>query len=90
VLAALVAGPHRFGALRRRVGGISEKMLSKHLVRAGLVDREVADTVPPEVTYSLTMLGSELATPLCELIHWIGRHNDELLAAQRAYDEARA
>jgi DNA-binding HxlR family transcriptional regulator len=91
VLAALVAGPHRFAALREKVGGISEKMLSqtlKRLVRAGLVDREVAHTVPPQVTYSLTKLGSELATPLCALIHWIGQHSDELLAAQRAYDQA--
>ena len=90
VLAALVAGPHRFAALREKVAGISEKMLSqtlKQLVRAGLVDRTVAPTVPPQVTYSLTRLGSDLATPLCQLVHWIGQHTDELLAAQRVYDE---
>jgi len=72
------------------VAGISEKMLSqtlKQLVRYGLVHRHVEPTVPPQVTYSLTMLGSELATPLCQLIHWIGQHTDDLLAAQSAYDE---
>ncbi len=93
VLAALVAGPHRFAALRDKVGGISEKMLSqtlKQLVRAGLVERSVQATVPPQVTYTLTDLGSGLATPLCELIHWIGRHTDDLLAAQRDYDAATA
>jgi DNA-binding HxlR family transcriptional regulator len=91
VLAALVAGPHRYAALRDKVAGISEKMLSqtlKQLVRAGLVHRDVEPTVPPQVTYSLTELGSDLATPLCQLIHWIGQHSDELLAAQRSYDGA--
>jgi DNA-binding HxlR family transcriptional regulator len=88
-----VEGPHRFAALRDKVAGISEKMLSqtlKQLVRAGLVDRAVAATIPPQVTYSLTSLGSDLATPLCQLIHWIGEHTDELLAAQRSYDDASA
>ncbi|MER6443273.1 helix-turn-helix domain-containing protein [Streptomyces sp. NPDC001185] len=92
VLAALVSGPHRFAALRDKVAGISEKMLSqtlKQLVRAGLVDRSVEPTVPPQVTYSLSPLGSDLATPLCQLVHWIGQHTDELLTAQRAYDDTR-
>jgi DNA-binding HxlR family transcriptional regulator len=91
VLAALVEGPHRFAALRNKVAGISEKMLSqtlKQLVRAGLVDRSVQATVPPQVTYALTSLGSDLATPLCQLIHWIGAHTDDLLTAQQNYDAA--
>jgi DNA-binding HxlR family transcriptional regulator len=91
ILAALVAGPHRFAALRDKVAGISEKMLSqtlKQLVRAGLVHRSVEPTVPPQVTYSLTALGSDLATPLCQLIHWIGQHTDELLSSQKRYDAA--
>ncbi|GAA3525831.1 helix-turn-helix domain-containing protein [Amycolatopsis ultiminotia] len=90
VLAALVESPYRFAQLRDKVAGISEKMLSqtlKQLVRYGLVDRQVEATVPPQVTYSLTKLGFELATPLCELIHWIGQHTDDLFAAQRSYDE---
>ena len=48
VLAALVTGPHRFAALRDKIGGISEKMLAqtlKQLVRAGLVERSVEATV---------------------------------------------
>jgi DNA-binding HxlR family transcriptional regulator len=91
VLAALVEGPRRFAGLRDTVAGISDKMLSqtlRQLVRYGLVDRHVESTVPPQVTYSLTTLGSELATPLCHLIHWIGQHTDDLLAAQHAYDHA--
>jgi DNA-binding HxlR family transcriptional regulator len=90
VLAALVERPNRFAQLRDKVAGISEKMLSqtlKQLVRYGLVEREVKATVPPQVTYSLTELGSGLATPLCQLVHWIGQHADDLLAAQQAHDE---
>ncbi|MFF2748590.1 winged helix-turn-helix transcriptional regulator [Kitasatospora sp. NPDC058048] len=89
IISALVAGPHRFAQLHQRVGGISQKMLSqnlKALARAGLVDRRVAPTTPPQVTYELTELGVSLAGPLTELIQWFGRHGDELLAAQEHYD----
>ncbi|MEU8587440.1 helix-turn-helix domain-containing protein [Streptomyces sp. NPDC048664] len=89
IISALIAGPHRFAQLHQRVGGISQKMLSqnlKALARAGLVDRHVAPTNPPQVTYSLTELGVSLAGPLTELIQWFGLHGDELLAAQEHYD----
>lgn len=89
IIAALVSGPLRFAQLHGRVGGISQKMLSqnlKALARAGLVEREVAPTNPPQVTYSLTELGVSLAGPLTDLIRWFGQHGDELLAAQKHYD----
>lgn len=89
IISALVAGPHRFAQLQARVGGISQKMLSqnlKALTRAGLVDRQVAHTSPPQVTYSLTDLGLGLAELLTDLIRWFGRHGDDLLAAQQRYD----
>ncbi|MFE0459432.1 winged helix-turn-helix transcriptional regulator [Kitasatospora sp. NPDC058965] len=93
IISALVAGPHRFAQLHQRVGGISQKMLSqnlKDLARAGLVDRRVTPTVPPQVTYDLTDLGVSLAGPLTELIQWFGRHGAELLAAQEQYDSQQA
>jgi len=86
ILAALVLEPHRFAELRRRVEGISEKMLSqnlKTLVEYGLVHREVEPTIPPKVTYSLTPLGDDFAVTLCELINWVGRHAEDLLAQGR-------
>lgn len=91
VIAALITGPHRFSQLHQRVGGISQKMLSqnlKSLARAGLVDRQVEPTTPPQVTYSLTPLGESLAEPLCGLLTWFGAHTDALLEAQRRYDDA--
>jgi DNA-binding HxlR family transcriptional regulator len=86
IVAALVLEPHRFAELRRRIEGISEKMLSqnlKTLVTYGLVHREVEPTVPPKVTYSLTPLGEELAVPLCALIGWVGDHANDLLGDRR-------
>ncbi|MFI5933109.1 winged helix-turn-helix transcriptional regulator [Actinoplanes sp. NPDC051494] len=91
IVAALITGPHRFAALRDKIGGISEKMLSqnlKNLVRAGLVGRDVQPTVPPQVTYTLTDLGMSLAEPLCALLGWFGNHTPDLLEAQSRYDAA--
>jgi DNA-binding HxlR family transcriptional regulator len=56
-------GPQRFGELKRRVGGVSAKMLTERLRTlegAGLVTREYEATIPPKVTYSLTARGHEL------------------------------
>lgn len=89
ILAALTDGPQRFSALQSRIGGISQKMLSQNLkvlVRNGLVDRSVEATVPPQVTYTLTALGTDLTGPLCALIHWFGRHAGQLTRAQAEHD----
>jgi DNA-binding HxlR family transcriptional regulator len=63
-------GPQRFGELKRRVGGVSAKMLTERLRTledAGLVRREYEATIPPKVTYSLTERGHELDRVLDEL-----------------------
>ena len=56
-------GPQRFGELKRRVAGVSAKMLTERLRTlegAGLVSRDYEATIPPKVTYSLTKRGHEL------------------------------
>ncbi len=56
-------GPQRFGQLKRRVSGVSAKMLTERLRTlegAGLVRRDYEATIPPRVTYSLTPRGQEL------------------------------
>lgn len=56
-------GPQRFGELKRRVSGVSAKMLTERLRTlegAGLVKRHYEATIPPKVTYSLTARGHEL------------------------------
>jgi DNA-binding HxlR family transcriptional regulator len=71
VLAALYEGTYRFNALRRRVDGVSERMLAQTLQtlqRDGLVERDVQATIPPRVEYTLTRRGHRIAQKLQDLI----------------------
>ncbi|WP_163273174.1 winged helix-turn-helix transcriptional regulator [Chelativorans alearense] len=64
VLIALVGGTQRFNALRRKIGGVSERMLAQTLQQLegdGLIDRIAYEVVPPHVEYRLTPLGHEAA-----------------------------
>ncbi|MET9118592.1 helix-turn-helix domain-containing protein [Streptomyces longwoodensis] len=81
VLAEEAPGELRFAELRRRVPGISQKMLSvtlRNLVRDGLVARRVEPTVPPAVHYRLTALGLSLETPLAALRLWAETYMPEI------------
>ena len=63
----------RFGALRRAVFGISEKMLIqslKELEKDGLVHRKVYRQVPPKVEYSLTEIGKSFVPVLNAMFEW--------------------
>jgi DNA-binding HxlR family transcriptional regulator len=91
-LTGLLEGPLRFNELRRRVDGISEKMLSQTLhalERDGLVHREAQPTNPPRVDYSLTELGRQTAERLMALIEHVQQRMPDVLAAQRRYDGMR-
>jgi DNA-binding HxlR family transcriptional regulator len=88
-LVALLDGAIRFNALRRRVDGISEKMLSQTLQaleRDGLVLRKARPTIPPHVEYSLTGTGHDVAAKLFELIELLEGRMPEVLRAREAYD----
>ncbi|KXX56509.1 winged helix-turn-helix transcriptional regulator [Rhodococcus sp. LB1] len=91
-LAALTEGSYRFSALRRRVDGVSERMLSQTLQaleRDGLVVREVLEAIPPKVEYSLTPLGAEVGSRLIGLIELVEARVPDVRAAQEKYDAAR-
>ncbi|MET7689768.1 helix-turn-helix domain-containing protein [Streptomyces sp. NPDC005483] len=91
-LGALHEGSLRFNELRRRVDGVSEKMLSQTLQaleRDGLVHREAQPTNPPRVDYELTPLGREVAERLLGLIHFVEGRMDDVLAAREHYDVTR-
>ena len=63
-------GPQRFGELKRRVTGVSAKMLTERLrslEQAGLVTRHYEATIPPKVTYALAPRGHELRSVLDQL-----------------------
>ncbi|MBB5160053.1 winged helix-turn-helix transcriptional regulator [Saccharopolyspora phatthalungensis] len=84
-IGALEEGPHRFGALQRRLQGISPKVLTQTLRRledVGLVDRTIYPAVPLHVEYELTQLGRSAAVPLNNLRTWV-EENLDLTTAQR-------
>jgi DNA-binding HxlR family transcriptional regulator len=82
VLRCLSEGVHRFSELKQRIDGVSEKMLAqtlKTLEKDGFILRTVYPVVPPKVEYQLTILGSNAAMKLNELIHWVERNLPEIL-----------
>lgn len=91
VLIVLLERSYRFSELRRRVGGVSEKMLAQTLQtleRDGFVHREAQPVIPPRVDYSLTPLGEEVATQIRTLAFWVEAKVPTVMAARTTYDEA--
>ena len=77
IIHALSEETRRTGALKRRVGGISEKMLIQTLKRledVGLVARRAYPEVPPRVEYELTELGWSLSPLVKALDRWVEEH----------------
>ncbi len=81
VLAALLTGTYRFSELRRKIGGISERMLTQalqNLERDGFIDRKEFSVAPPHVEYSLTLVGREIAEKVSDLVDWIEVNIDRI------------
>ena len=86
LLVALLAGTHRFSDLRRKVNGISEKMLAQTLQWLegdGFVERISYPVVPPHVEYTLTPLGQEIGRKVESLADWIETNLPTILAAKK-------
>ena len=80
ILYHLQGGPRRFGELKRRVAGVSEKVLIqqlRELVAAGVLTRRDHQRVPPMVDYTMTPLGLTLAEALMPLCVWGNEHRAE-------------
>ncbi|TDV56806.1 HxlR family transcriptional regulator [Pseudomonas graminis] len=85
VLVVLLDGMHRFSELRRKIGGVSEKMLSQalqSLEQDGFVERKALPVVPPHVEYRLTAMGEEVALQMDGLTSWIEDNLPRILAAR--------
>jgi len=92
VIVAVRERPHRFSELKRKVGGISQQMLTstlKTLERDGLVTRTVVPTTPPQVSYALTDLGRSLSSTLRQLAEWSIDNLATIQESRRQYDEGR-
>ncbi|BAU95725.1 HxlR family transcriptional regulator [Corynebacterium suranareeae] len=82
--------PMRFAEIRRKVEGISDRMLSQTLVqleRDGMVTRTIYSAIPPHVEYSLTPLGKKLAKPLMQLVSIVESELEQVLKAQEEFDK---
>jgi DNA-binding HxlR family transcriptional regulator len=93
VICSLSAGPVRTLMLKRRIGGISQKMLTqtlRELERHGLIERIDYGEVPPRVDYRLTSLGKSLGPVVKAMEDWITRHYPRMRAAATSFDSDQA
>lgn len=86
IVFSLQERPYRHGELRRRVGSISQRMLTRtlrHLEATGLAARRVTGSNAVSVEYSLTRLGRTLVTPLKGMCRWARRYERDVTADVR-------
>ena len=89
VLVALMEGTHRFSDLRRKVGGVSEKMLAQTLQcleKDGFIKRVSLPVVPPHVEYTLTPMGEEIGHKVESLADWIEENLPRIMKVQQESD----
>lgn len=89
IVFALVDGADRFNSLKKRIEGISQRMLTqtlRDLERDGYVLRTVYPEVPVKVEYELTELGHGLASAAWGLVSWANEHLDDVKQARQDYD----
>jgi DNA-binding HxlR family transcriptional regulator len=85
VIPLLRGKPQRNNELLRKVGGISQKMLTqtlRDLELNGLVLREDHQTVPPHVEYRLSPLGLSLSKTLIAVDRWAEANHAQIDAAR--------
>jgi DNA-binding HxlR family transcriptional regulator len=83
ILYYLAHETRRYGALKRCVRGVSDKMLIqqlKELQADGVLDRTDYKEIPPRVDYSLTPFGTSLARSLAPLCAWGEQHSATIAA----------
>jgi len=93
VLSVLTEDTKRFNELRRRVQGVSQKVLTqtlRDLERLGLVSRRIYAEVPPRVEYSLTELGHSLVKVLDSIKDWTETHAPDVIQAQQRFERQQA
>lgn len=80
----------RFSELKRKIQGISEKMLGqslKNLENDGFILRKSHNVVPPVVEYQLSKEGLEVATRVISLTEWLEDNITSLLKNQKLVEQ---
>lgn len=83
------AGTLRFNELKKRIDGVSQRMLTvtlRTLERDGLVTRRIYPEIPPRVEYELTDLGRSLLVQIIELGDWASNHSKQIVEARKRFD----
>jgi len=86
ILFSLKDKPYRHGQLRRQLGSISQRMLTRtlrNLESAGLVARIVTESKAIAVEYSLTQLGRTIIAPLAGMCRWAKQYRKDVSAEVR-------
>ena len=89
LLLALEDGPMRFGAIKRCLGDITQRVLTENLrglERDGYLTRNVEPGPPIAAFYELTSIGKELLGVLKPLVYWSHKQMDTVKSARNAYD----
>ncbi len=89
VLVILEQNPTRFNALKRTIGDISQKVLTKtlrDLEADGYITRLVYDESPPKVEYQLSDMGWEVLVPLRQLVEWAEENHKAIRHNRAAYE----
>jgi DNA-binding HxlR family transcriptional regulator len=88
---SLERGPLRYGALKRQVVGVSQRMPTltlRQLERDGLVARTIYPEIPPRVEYELTVLGRTLIAPARCIAHWAIANYGAIEESRARFDQA--
>jgi DNA-binding HxlR family transcriptional regulator len=78
ILFSLKDRPFRLGELRRHLGSVSQRMLTRtlrNLESTGLIHRRVTKSKAIAVEYSLTRLGKTIIAPLRGMCRWAQRYS---------------
>jgi DNA-binding HxlR family transcriptional regulator len=83
ILFSLKERPYRHGRLRRHLGAVSQRMLTRtlrNLEATGLIVRRVTRAKAMTVEYSLTRLGKTIIAPLPGMCRWAKRYHKRVTA----------
>lgn len=93
ILAALEDGPKRFNEIKRLIGDISHRVLTRKLrdmERDGYVSRTIHPVRPPKVEYQLTNLGLSLLRPVTQFLEWTMAAFPEIRRAREVFDRTQS